>query len=137
MTKLFLLIEDNADAYIVSSDDDSTLRTIQGLVDGYVECLSANRRVIGFESDAWVNEDGLSRNDFGINLVASYLTGRQIVGPAVIARFSHDTGETLGLGKAHIQRLVNDGLMVEGLDEAYSLADIISIRSERTQEVCA
>lgn len=133
MTKQFLLIEDNADAYLVNSDDEDTLSTLQTLVGGWVECVTTNRNTLGFEADAWVNEDGLSREDFGINLVASVITGRQIVGPAVIARFSHETGATLGLNKAHIQRLVNDGLMIEGLYGGYCLKDIQTIRQEREE----
>lgn len=140
MTKQFLLIEDNADAYLVNSDDEgalipalSTLTVLQTLVGGWVECVAPNRRTLGFEADVWVNEDGLSREDFGINLVASFLTGRQIVGPAVIARFDGETGETLGLTKAHVQRLVNDGLMIEGLYGGYCLKDIQTIRQEREE----
>lgn len=136
MTKQFLLIEDNADAYLVNSDDDSTLTALQALLGGLIECVAPNRRTLGFEADVWVNEDGLSREDFRINLVASFLTGRQIVGPAVIARFSHETGATLGLTKAHVQRLVNDGLMIEGLYGGYCLKDIQTIREER-EEVAA
>lgn len=125
----FILIEDSGDAFLVQSDD-STLDTLQALVDGYIECVAVNRRSpLGFDADIWVNEEGLYRKDFGINLVASYLTGRQIVGPAVIARSSKD-GKTLGLTGNQINRLIEDGLLLEtanfGSGNPFTLRDFLS-----------
>ena len=128
MSKEFLLIRDNGIAYLVESDE-STLSTLQTLVDGYVECVTADKRSLGFEADVWVNEEGLFRQDFSINLVASFITGRQIVGPAVLARSSKD-GKTLGLTSGNINRLIEDGLMIETADEGsgnpYTLTDLVA-----------
>jgi hypothetical protein len=125
MTKEFLLIRDNGIAYLVESDE-STLSTLQTLVDGLVECVNADKRSLGFEADVWVNEEGLFRQDFAINLVASFITGRQIVGPAVLAR-SNSNGATLGLTSSQINRLIEDGLMIEQAAEgAFTLTDLVA-----------
>lgn len=128
MTKEFILIEDTGDAFLIESGED-TLSTLQTLVDGYVECVSADRKVLGFDADVWVNEEGLYRQDFSINLPASYITGRQLVGPVVIARSSKD-GKTLGLTGSQINRLIEDGLMLETADHgsgnAFTLSDFLA-----------
>lgn len=128
MSKEFVLIRDNGMAYLVESDDN-TLSTLQALVDGLVEYVRAERDSLGFEADIWVNEEGLFRQDFSINLVASFITGRQIVGPAVLARSSKD-GKTLGLNTSDINRLIEDGLMIETADEGsgnpYTLTDLVT-----------
>lgn len=131
----FLLIESNGMAYLVESEE-STLATLQTLVDGLVEYVIADKHTLGFEADVWVNEEGLFREDFSINLVASFLTGRQIVGPAVLARSSKE-GRTLGLTSSHITRLIEDGLMVETADEGsgnpFTLVDLIAHLAEAEQ----
>ena len=123
----FLLIRDNGMAYLVESDDN-TLSTLQTLVDGLIECVNADKRSLGFEADVWVNEEGLFRQDFAINLVASFITGRQLVGPVVLAR-SNSNGATLGLTSSQINRLIEDGLMLETADHGsgnpYVLTDLI------------
>lgn len=128
MSKEFILIKSNGMAYLVESGDN-TLSTLQTLVEGYIECVTAKKSVLGFDADVWVNEEGLYRQDFEINLVASYMTGRQIVGPAVIAK-SSTSGSTLGLTTNNINRLIEDGLMVETADEgsgnAYTLTDLMA-----------
>lgn len=130
MTKQFVLIEATGDAILVNSDDD-TLSTLQSLVDGYIECVTATKSVLGFDADVWVNEEGLYRQDFGINLVASYMTGRQLVGPAVIAK-STPQGETVGLTQGNIARLINDGLMLDEKNGAggYSVAEVVAMREQ-------
>jgi len=128
MNTEFILIKEDGMAYLVESGE-STLDTLQTLVDGYVECVTANKRALGFDADVWVNEEGLYRQDFGINFLAQYITGRQIVGPAVIARVSK-TGKTLGLTSSNINRLIEDGMMIETADEgsgnAYTLPDLMA-----------
>lgn len=135
MTKQFVLIEQTGESYLVNAGDD-TLRTLQSLVDGYIECVSADRRTLGFHADVWVNEEGLYRNDFSINLVASFMTCRQLVGPAVLAR-SATTGATLGLTLTDIYTLINDGLDLNDNNGAgYSVEEIAAFRAER-EEVSA
>jgi len=126
MSKQFVLIKSNGMAYLVESDE-STLSTLQTLVEGYIECVTATKSVLGFDADVWVNEEGLYRQDFEINLVASYMTGRQIVGPAVIAK-SSTSGSTLGLTTGNINRLIEDGLMIETQESgnAYTLTDLMA-----------
>jgi len=128
MSKEFILIKSNGMAYLVESDE-STLSTLQTLVDGYIECVTAKKSVLGFDADIWVNEEGLYRQDFEINLVASYMTGRQLVGPAVIAK-SSTSGNTLGLTTNNINRLIEDGLMIETANEGsgnpYTLTDLVA-----------
>lgn len=128
MNHEFILIEEDGMAYLVQNGE-STLTTLQTLVDGLIECVAVDRRSpLGFDADVWVNEEGLFRNDFGINHVASYITGRQIVGPAVIARSSKD-GKTLGITGDQINRLIEDGLMLETADEgsgnAFTFSDFV------------
>jgi hypothetical protein len=131
----FILISDNGTAYLVESGE-STLDTLQTLVDGLIECVTADKRSLGFEADVWVNEEGLFRQDFAINLVASFLTGRQLVGPAVLARSSKE-GKTLGLTSSNINRLIEDGLMLETADEGsgnpFTLVDLIAQLAEAEQ----
>lgn len=126
MSKQFILIQSDGMAYLVESDDN-TLSTLQTLVDGYIECVTATKSVIGFDADVWVNGEGLYRQDFEINLVASYITGRQIVGPAVIAK-SSTSGDTLGLTTNNTNRLIEDGLMIETAESgnAYTLTALMS-----------
>lgn len=123
----FILIRDTGLAYLVESSDN-TLSTLQSLVGGWVECVTADKIVLGFDADVWVNEEGLFREDFSINLVASYITGRQIVGPAVIARSTRE-GKTIGLTGDQINRLIEDGLLLETADNGsgnpYLLADLL------------
>lgn len=109
----FLHIAESGYATLVNSDGYNTLSDLQTLVDGLVDCLTADQRTLGFRADVWVNDEGLYRNDFGINFVASYLTGRQIVGPAVITTVSRN-GTTTGLTRANIDRLIKDGMHIDG-----------------------
>ena len=130
MTKQFVLIEETGYAFLVNHEGDNTLRTLQTGVDGFIECVAADDSVLGFFADIWVNEAGLYRNDFGINLVASYITGRQIVGPAVIARSSAQ-GATLGLTDVQIERLRRDGLIVDDNDgKGWTIDEAVAWRAD-------
>ena len=132
MTKQFLLIEDTGYAFLVNHEGDDTLRTLQTGVDGLIECVTADDGVLGFRADIWVNEEGLFRQDFAINLVASFITGRQIVGPAVIAR-SSSQGATLGLTDAQIQRLRRDGLIVDDNDgKGWTINEAVAWRADES-----
>lgn len=112
----FLYIANDGYTFLVNHDDSGrTLSTLQTLVDGLVDCVTGDPATIGFRADVWVNDEGLFRNDFSINLVASYLTGRQLVGPAVITTTTRG-GDTRGLTKEQVQRLINDGLIVDDND---------------------
>ena len=112
MSDTFVVIEQTGYSFVTDSGTD-TLATLQLLVDGLVECVTPNPKVLGFTcADVWVNEEGLYRPDFSINLVASYITGRQLVGPAVLAR-STSQGRTVGLTERQLERLAADGLFLD------------------------
>lgn len=108
----FLLITDNGYPALVKNDSDRSLYALQQLVDGYVDCVAANPEALGFHADVWVNDEGLYREDFSINLVGSFITGRQLVGPVVIA-LSDTDGATTGLMSAHLEQLRSDGLDID------------------------
>lgn len=110
----WIYITEFGDALLVDPTKD-TLSDLQSLVGGLIECVASTRNRMGFACDVWVNEEGLFREDFAINLVASYLTGRQLVGPAVICT-SDANGYTHGLSEANIRRLERDGLMIDDND---------------------
>lgn len=105
----FLVIEQNSDTILISHDKDEkggTLSMLQTAVEGWVEHVNADRDYLGFDADVWVNEEGIYRDDFEMNVLASVMTGQTIVGPAVIALATND-GETLGLTDEQIETLGN------------------------------
>jgi len=73
-------------------DGSSTLKFLQTLVEGFVECVS-----LGKSTDMWVNEEGLFRSDFELNRRASMVAGHgyAIKGPAVIT--GQRNGNTISL----------------------------------------
>lgn len=109
MSSNYLYIGQQGDAVLVDKGDMPSLEALQTMVGGWVECVSPNK--IDPCVDVWVNEEGLFMPEFGINLVASYMTGRQIVGPAVITGYRVD-GATIGVPDAVIKNLKRDGLMI-------------------------
>lgn len=115
-TKTFLYLNEFGDALLVKHEGDNTLKTLQTLVEGYVQPVPTNKAETGFEGDIWVNEDGLYQPTFSVNLLASMFAGQRLVGPAVITRFSHETGATLGLTKKNIESLTRKGLMIDDND---------------------
>lgn len=108
--KQFVLIEQDGYGFVVN-EGDTTLSTLQTLVDGLIECVAVPSFHFGFPVDLWVNEEGLFREDFLLNIPASQLAGRPIVGPAVIAR-SNANGETLGLTEGQLNK-VRESLIVD------------------------
>lgn len=114
----FIIIADSGYAATVTSGEN-TLKSLQTLVDGYIECVQVRNSDFGFTFDLWVNEEGLFREDFMVNLPASYLTGRTIKGPAVIT-VSTLEGRTVGLSEAQIKR-ASKVMSID--DENYSMED--------------
>lgn len=103
----FLVIEQNSDTILISHDEDEkggTLSMLQTAVEGWVEHVRADRDYLGFDADIWVNEEGIYRDDFEMNVLASVMTGQTLVGPAVVALTNSD-GETLGLTDEQIETL--------------------------------
>ena len=134
MTK-YLFITDHGDAYVVEPDGTS-LNTLQRLVDGLVDVVACDSGYTNTKGmDCWVNDEGLYRGDFGINMVASLLSGRQLVGPAVFTRSDRD-GNTVGLTDGDLRRLVDDDglLLVEG-GEVYTVDEVIAFEREWREAV--
>ncbi len=112
MNKHYLVINDNGDAFRVVPTDD-TYRDLSTLVDGYIERVSLPGGV-----DVWLNEEGLMREDFAGNLVASMITREwtghtyTLVGPAV---FAGDGGaNTQPCPESFFVSEMNKGLMLMG-----------------------
>jgi hypothetical protein len=112
VTKHFLYLNEFGDALLINHDTESTLQTLQTLVEGYVQCVSADPHETGITADIWINEEGLYQPTFAINLLASAFTRQQIVGPAVIAR-SNTEGETIGLTTDDLTAITSQGLVVD------------------------
>lgn len=109
MSSKYLYIGQQGDAVLVDPGKSRSLEALQAMVGGWIECVSPNN--IDPCVDVWVNEEGLYMPEFGINLVASYMSGRQIVGPAVITGSRVD-GATIGVPNVVIKNLKRDGLMI-------------------------
>ena len=130
MTQQFIVIEESGYAFLVNHEGDDTLRFLQTAVDGLIEYVPADVRVLGFFADLWVNEEGLFRDDFGVNLVGSQIANRRIVGPMVIARSSAE-GETIGLSLTDIYTVIYDEVL--SLDDnngaGWSIEEVVGFRT--------
>lgn len=109
MSSNYLYIGQQGDAVLVDKGDMPSLDALQTMVGGWIQSVSPNK--IDPCVDVWVNEEGLYMPEFGINLVASFMSGRQLVGPAVITGFRVD-GATIGVPDAVLKNLKRDGLMI-------------------------
>lgn len=105
----YLYISQGGDAVIVEDLEKDSLGSLQMLVGGNIECVSPT--ALGPGVDAWVNEEGLLLENFGINLVASFITRRQLVGPMVLTGYDNQ-GNTTSLPSDIIPRLKREGLMI-------------------------
>jgi len=126
----FLLITELGDALLIKSGEN-TLQTLQTLVGGLIECVTPTPcGALGFQCDVWVNEEGFYMG-YGINLVASYMTGRQLVGPAVLTH-STPSGRTTGLTRKNLDSLIKDGLTIDAGQNGngYTVEEVMDILSE-------
>lgn len=105
---LFLAIAESGYAFTVKVEG-STLQTLQTIVDGNVDVVTTRLADLPHRFDLWVNDEGLFREDFSVNLTASYLAGVTLVGPAVLTTVNISTGETTGITAADLAAL--SGLM--------------------------
>jgi hypothetical protein len=130
---LFLYLTESGTAALVDTEGtDESLPALQALVDGWVDVVSTAGAMspIGFDADIWVNDEGLYRSDFGVNLLASLFTGRRLVGPAVLAT-SDSEGRTRGLTKAQVTRLGRRGLEIATNDgRPFTVAEILAERAD-------
>lgn len=118
----YIMIADSGYAALVNGSGD-TLKDLQTLVDGMVDVVAADPEALSISGvDAWVNDEGLYRADFGINLVASFITGRQLVGPVVLVR--RRGPDTIGFTDAQIKKIINEHMMIDTNDGAgWSVAE--------------
>jgi hypothetical protein len=114
----YLFIDQHGDALIVRQEPHETsLSCLQTLVGGLIQIVPTSK----IAADVWVNEEGLFIRQFGINLVASYITGRQLVGPAVFTSSTKD-GDTIGLRDSVLNKLKREGLLIA--DEVWTSSQI-------------
>ncbi len=106
----YLVVDDNGAAVLVAPTDN-TYADLSTLVDGLIECVALPGQV-----DAWVNEEGLYRDDFAYNLLGTYMvrgwTGNpnyHLVGPVVFAAHD-DEGNTLPCPAGFIADTVQKGV---------------------------
>ncbi len=128
--KQYLYIAQDGTAHIVRQEPNQTsLDCLQALVGGLIESVSPSK----VACDVWANEEGLYQPGFGINLVASYITGRQLVGPMVLAG-STKNGDTISVPDRVINKLKREGLIIE--DSVLSPSEIIALYPEIYSPSC-
>lgn len=129
MSTTALYIDEYANVALVDlTSEISTLRALQRLVDGLVDCVAFTDTVSGVSGDCWVNDEGLYRQDFGINLIATVMTQRQLVGPVVIC--NHDNnGETTGITDSQLDALRASGLGFDG-GTPCTVSEIVTMRAQ-------
>lgn len=126
MNNLYLYIGQYGDAYMVRQQaNEDSLTVMQTLVDGLIEYVAPSRLSSKYGSvDVWVNEEGMYHPAFGINFVASYITGRQLVGPAVIAGSDRE-GKTISIPSDAHKTLIKEGLLIQ--DGEFTAAEIVEM----------
>lgn len=117
--------------YIVEKEEEQdTLSFLQALVDGLIESVS-----IGRNTDIWVNEEGLYRNDFAVNRLATGLARNfagdhyTLVGPAVITGVTRN-GKTVSVSEGLLRSTIE-----EHGDETYTVQAVLTIRQEQVDEL--
>jgi len=103
--KWYVIPVDGAAYFHEFESEDGVLKELQSLVGGLVECIG-----IDHEADLWVNEEGLLTGML-FNETATYILqalGMEeafIVGPAVLAGWDKETGDTVGLSEVWLEVL--------------------------------
>lgn len=107
---VYLVITPDGDAFLAETTDN-TYADLSTLVDGLIECVALPGQV-----DAWVNEEGLYRDDLDYNLLGTYMVrgwtgnpGYHLVGPVVFAAHD-DEGNTLPCPPGFITDSVKKGV---------------------------
>jgi len=106
-----------------------TLRQLQDLVGGLITITDGVVNNIGV--DIIANDEALYLPNMGINLVASYMTGRQLVGPVLLAT-ADAQGNTRGFGLAKLS-IILQGCDVE--EDVYQPYEIVDLRTAMFAEV--
>jgi len=131
----YLVISDFGKAWAVKAvSEEETLECLQTLVGGWAEysdkCLIErvpNMTGVptpkGIEIDCWVNEEGLFREGFIRNKIASAFTGVDCVGPAIFTS-ADDEGNTIPLPNGYLQGAMQAGLKLEGEAREYVWGEV-------------
>lgn len=111
--KQFIYIHDRMPKAYLVTVGGRTLPAFQSLVEGLIDVVSVSGQQMstivgdigGMQADLIVNDEGLYDERFTINVWASALAGREIVGPVVLS-LSDSDGETVGFTSAQIAHAV-------------------------------
>lgn len=94
---------------IVEFENSNALKVLQKAVDGLIQPIDINP--VGITM--WVNEEGLFRNDFTENFMASAIfeesygeNATPILGPAIYTGGTDSEGYTDGLSEKHLELVV-------------------------------
>jgi hypothetical protein len=121
---IFLAITQYGYAATIKTDG-SSLKAFQTIVGGNVDVVTTREGTyLPHEFDVFVNDEGLFRPDFCMNLIASYFTGQTLVGPVVLSNVNIKTGETLGLTEQDIASLSENMDIDTNNGEHYSADEI-------------
>ena len=128
MQSNYLVISEHGLAFIVKPEPEmSNLKFLQTIVGGLIERVPVNSgHVLEDNMDCWVNEEGLIHN-LNINMTASIICNHMIAGTAVFA--GYDNGESTPCPESFINRLVGQGLALEGSNARrwWTLDDVMKV----------
>ena len=113
MSKIALVVREDFTMERLDVAEDF-LAKMQNAVDGLIQPVDLTPSLT-----LWVNEEGLLRNDLGVNMFASIMyqeffrTPDLLLGNAVFTGGTDSEGETLGLSEAMIANLATWALSLE------------------------
>lgn len=98
--KYFIYVNDGEATAVPVDETTSTLKQLQGLVEGLITFTTGY--LAGWYVDVVVNDEGLFREDFTVNTLASLIAGQQLVGPAVLS-LTTPSGDTIGFSDDQVR----------------------------------
>jgi hypothetical protein len=105
--KKAVVVQTDGNWKIVEFTNDNALAVLQKAVDGLIQPVDVRPNLT-----MWVNEEGLFRQDFDENLMASaiyeetFKVDQAMVGPAVYTGGTDEEGYTEGLDEQHLKLVV-------------------------------
>ena len=121
--KVIYINDLNKRPYLVEkAEGQDTLSFLQTMVDGLIESVA-----IDSDTDLWVNEEGLFRDDFVMNIVASTASGRPLVGPAVLT--GQRNGETVSVPETYLD--------LANFEETFTADEVATIRRKMAETLIA
>jgi hypothetical protein len=100
----------------------NTYEPLRKVVGGWLEWVKPMPGADAAAFDVWAVDDYHGQT---INLVASYMVGRQLVGPVVLTR-SNGSGDTTGLTSADFARFERLGLELVNNGAPMTAADVLA-----------